>query len=56
MLEAVGHPVSKLRRVAIGAVTDRGLDPGEFRHLTPAEVRGLLRPGRPGPRPRRPAP
>jgi hypothetical protein len=23
-----GHPVSKLRRVAIGAVTDRGLDPG----------------------------
>jgi len=41
MLEAVGHPVSKLRRVAIGAVSDRGLSPGEFRHLTPAEVRGL---------------
>ena len=46
MLEAVGHPVSKLRRVAIGAVTDRGLQPGEFRHLTPAEVRALLGGGR----------
>jgi pseudouridine synthase len=56
MLEAVGHPVSKLRRVAIGAVTDRGLKPGEFRHLTPAEVRGLASGGRPRQRPRRPGP
>jgi 23S rRNA pseudouridine2605 synthase len=53
MLEAVGHPVSKLRRVAIGAVSDRGLSPGEFRHLTPAEVRGLQ--GGAQKRPRRPA-
>jgi 23S rRNA pseudouridine2605 synthase len=51
LLEAVGHPVSKLRRVALGPVTHRGLHPGEYRHLTPAEVRAFLR-SRPGP-PRR---
>jgi len=43
MLEAVGHPVAKLRRVAIGPVTARGLDPGEFRPLTDEEVAGLMR-------------
>lgn len=43
LLEAVGHPVSKLRRVALGPVTARGLEPGQFRELTPGEVRGLLR-------------
>ena len=42
LLEAVGHPVSKLRRVAFGPVTTRGLEPGQFRVLTPQEVRGLL--------------
>jgi 23S rRNA pseudouridine2605 synthase len=41
LLEAVGHPVSKLRRVALGPVTTRGLEPGEFRHLTEREVRAL---------------
>jgi 23S rRNA pseudouridine2605 synthase len=43
LLEAVGHPVSKLRRVAIGPVTSRGLEPGEFRALTPEEIDGLRR-------------
>jgi 23S rRNA pseudouridine2605 synthase len=43
MLEAVGHPVSKLRRVGFGPVTTRGLEPGQFRELTPAEIAGLLR-------------
>jgi 23S rRNA pseudouridine2605 synthase len=43
LLEAVGHPVSKLRRVAIGPVTSRGLEPGQFRALSPAEVEGLQR-------------
>jgi 23S rRNA pseudouridine2605 synthase len=43
MLEAVGHPVSKLRRVAFGPVTTRGLEPGQFRALTPQEVAGLVR-------------
>ncbi len=46
LLEAVGHPVSKLRRVAIGPVTLRGLEPGEFRALSPEEIEGLRR-GRP---------
>jgi 23S rRNA pseudouridine2605 synthase len=46
LLEAVGHPVSKLRRVAIGPVTSRGLEPGAFRALSPEEVEGLRR-GRP---------
>ncbi|HET7290930.1 MAG TPA: pseudouridine synthase [Vicinamibacteria bacterium] len=61
LLEAVGHPVSKLRRVALGPVTARGLLPGEFRHLTSDEVRALReggrsRHGRPhGPRRARPA-
>jgi 23S rRNA pseudouridine2605 synthase len=59
LLEAVGHPVSKLRRVALGPVTDRGLKPGEFRQLTPAEVRAFLEARPVGPRtrpagPRRP--
>ncbi len=43
LLEAVGHPVSKLRRVAIGPVTSRGLEPGQFRSLTPEEIEGLRR-------------
>jgi len=42
LLEAVGHPVSKLRRIALGPLSSRGLEPGQFRHLTPEEVSGLL--------------
>jgi 23S rRNA pseudouridine2605 synthase len=41
LLEAVGHPVSKLRRVAFGPVTTKGLEPGQFRSLTPEEIEGL---------------
>jgi 23S rRNA pseudouridine2605 synthase len=41
LLEAVGHPVSKLRRVAFGPVTTKGLEPGQFRALTPGEIAGL---------------
>ena len=41
LLEAVGHPVAKLKRVALGPLTCKGLDPGEFRALTPKEVRAL---------------
>jgi 23S rRNA pseudouridine2605 synthase len=55
LLEAVGHPVSKLRRVSFGPVTLKGLEPGQFRSLTPAEVAGLLRgEGSPGGEARRP--
>ena len=41
LLEAVGHPVSKLKRVGIGSLTTKGLKPGAFRSLTPLEVRRL---------------
>jgi len=44
LLEAVGHQVSKLRRVALGPLTARGLKPGQFRALTPAEVRAFTTP------------
>lgn len=42
LLEGVGHPVSKLKRVGLGPLTTRGLAPGQFRHLTGREVRALL--------------
>lgn len=41
MCEAVGHPVRRLVRTRIGPLVDRRLAPGEWRILTPAEVRGL---------------
>jgi 23S rRNA pseudouridine2605 synthase len=41
MCEAVGHPVRRLVRTRIGPVTDRTLPPGQWRHLTTTEVRGL---------------
>jgi 23S rRNA pseudouridine2605 synthase len=43
MLTAVGHPVSKLRRVALGPLTDRGLALGQFRQLRPEEVQALTK-------------
>jgi 23S rRNA pseudouridine2605 synthase len=43
MLEAVGHRVVALERVAFGPLGLRGLRPGESRRLTPAEVRRLRR-------------
>jgi pseudouridine synthase len=43
MCEAVGHPVKKLTRKRIGPLTDRRLKPGEWRELTPEEVRALRR-------------
>lgn len=46
LLEAVGHPVSKLKRVGIGLLTARGLKPGAFRELAPQEVRRLAPPAR----------
>ncbi len=39
MFDAIGHSVLKLRRVAIGHLTDAGLPVGAVRELTPAEVR-----------------
>lgn len=42
MFKALGHPVNKLRRIAIGPLQDEGLEAGRWRELTPQEVR-LLR-------------
>ena len=52
MCEAVGHPVSKLKRIRIGPVTDPKIRPGEFRDLDEQEIAALKRaasksPGRP---------
>jgi len=41
MCDAVGHPVRRLVRIRIAALADRGLKPGEWRHLTTDEVRAL---------------
>ena len=39
--EATGHPVETLTRVRIGPLKDSRLKPGQFRDLTPEEVRRL---------------
>lgn len=41
MCEAIGHPVRRLIRVRIGPIADPALSPGEWRELTPSEVRSL---------------
>jgi len=41
MFQAVGHPVSKLKRVAIGPLSDPKLQPGVWRELTRHEVKLL---------------
>jgi 23S rRNA pseudouridine2605 synthase len=43
MLEAVGHRVTRLERVAFGPLGLRGLEPGQSRRLTRAEVERLRR-------------
>ena len=45
MLEAIGHPVTRLVRTAIGPITDPDLAPGKWRRLTAAEIRRLLESG-----------
>jgi 23S rRNA pseudouridine2605 synthase len=52
MYQAIGHPVSKLKRVAIGPLSDPKLTPGVWRELTKSEVK-LLSSGKEQPRPRR---
>jgi 23S rRNA pseudouridine2605 synthase len=43
MFKHLGHLVEKLRRVRIGGIDLGKLKPGEFRHLSPEEVRKLMR-------------
>jgi 23S rRNA pseudouridine2605 synthase len=47
MLEAVGHPVSRLHRSRYAGLTLAGIPPGEWRELTPEEVAKLRAPGAP---------
>jgi 23S rRNA pseudouridine2605 synthase len=53
MLEAVGHRVVELERVAFGPLGLRGLEPGKSRRLTKAEVERLRRVAEPGARAKR---
>jgi 23S rRNA pseudouridine2605 synthase len=46
MFRHIGHPVHKLRRVAIGPLRDPNLPLGAVRELTPREVESLLRSSR----------
>jgi 23S rRNA pseudouridine2605 synthase len=56
MFQAIGHPVSKLRRVAIGPISDPKLTPGVWRELTKQEVKALATMQEPAPaKPRRAA-
>jgi len=41
MCDAIGHPVTHLRRVAIGPIKDSKLKPGQWRELTIQEVERL---------------
>jgi 23S rRNA pseudouridine2605 synthase len=41
MCETIGHPVTHLKRVAIGPITDTRLKPGHWRELDEAEVKKL---------------
>jgi 23S rRNA pseudouridine2605 synthase len=41
MCEAIGHPVDRLRRVAIGPLRDARLKPGQWRNLTAEEIARL---------------
>ena len=43
MCAAVGHPVRQLERTAFAGLTAGGLEAGQWRHLTGAEVRRLKR-------------
>lgn len=50
MFHRIGHPVQRLRRVAIGPITDPKLPRGEWRELTPDEVERLRTEGGKAPR------
>jgi pseudouridine synthase len=43
MLDAVGHPVVRLRRIRIGPIADASLTTGHYRDLTPRELASLRR-------------
>lgn len=42
MFDAVGHPVLKLKRIAINGISLGNLQPGQIRYLTDREIRHLM--------------
>ena len=44
MFDSIHHSVTKLRRVQIGHLTDRGLAAGQYRELKPSEVARFFKP------------
>jgi 23S rRNA pseudouridine2605 synthase len=42
MMDAVGIPIERLRRMRVGPLTVTGIQPGTWREMTHGEVRGLL--------------
>ncbi|MFG0330642.1 MAG: pseudouridine synthase [Phycisphaerales bacterium] len=48
MMASLGHPVKKLTRVRLGPLRLKGVAVGEWRPLTPAEIRSLKRAARIG--------
>src|SRR5262245_11463037 len=48
MCEAIGHPVTHLKRVAIGPIRDMRLKPGQWRELRAHEIDGLRKAARQG--------
>ena len=43
LLQALGHPVEKLKRIGLGLLTANDLKVGEFRSLSPREVASFMR-------------
>lgn len=41
MLQEIGHPVISLKRTHFGPLSLQGLNPGQYRHLSPNEIRDL---------------
>ncbi len=55
MMDAVGHPVRELARIAYGTLKLQGLNVGTWRKLRPDEVAGLLALAQPTPTPKKSA-
>ena len=55
MCDAIGHPVTRLKRIAIGPIRDTALKTGQWRELTDAEVARLRKTAETPPPPKRAA-